>query len=546
MKAKYLFIIGSLILLGTLFISCDQAGAAEVEKEDDIELGEVSFQVTGLPEAQEHFKNGLLFLHSFEYEAASAEFELAREKDKSMAMAYWGEAMTCNHSIWQRQKKEKALQILSEFAATPEERAAKIKTDLEKDFFAAIEILFGEGTKYDRDIAYQKYLEKMTKKYPGHHEVSAFYAISLLASSRNGRDAKLYDKSARIAQGILKENPQHPGALHYLIHSYDDPDHAHMAVDAADSYAKVAPDAAHALHMPSHIYVALGRWNDVVTSNIASWNASMKKAKTDEAKNGSYHALNWLQYGFLQRGELDMANKMLQKMVNYTDENPSKSARSYMVAMKGAQMVETDAWEGLLADIEIHTMDLNLVKRAGYSYLEGMKAYHQQDQKELNRIIDQLAIERIAATHELGDEQFAMCSTGGFANKPPSQMDVDMVQILEYQLQANLADLNGDVDEAKDLFEKATKLDEYLEYSYGPPLMLKPVHEAYAEYLAKQKDWKASHEMFEKSLERQPRRMRSLQGKLKVSQELNNQKSMAEVQEEINLSTTEKARNAIL
>jgi len=344
-------------ILFILFISIFSCSDSEksTEKTTETQLGDIDFKVTGLAEAQPYFEKGLLLLHSFEYEDARAEFLKAQEIDSTFAMAYWGESMTYNHSLWQRQEQEKAIAALQKLAPDSETRAALLKTDIEADFFKAVEILFGEGTKYDRDVAYKNFMESLTQKYPESHEVSAFYAISLLGSSRNGRNEELYNKSARIAQSIIKENPQHPGALHYLIHSFDDPEHAHLAKAAADSYSKVAPDAAHALHMPSHIYVALGKWDEVVTSNIASWNASIKRLQRKEItdKGGSYHAYNWLQYGFLQKGETEAATDLLNGMVTYYGDEPDKKEKSYLLAMKGAHMVETNTWEGDLAEIEV-------------------------------------------------------------------------------------------------------------------------------------------------------------------------------------------------
>ena len=352
-----MFRIQLYLLLGLLLVSaCRQKESAgdKITEDQALSLGEISFNVNGAAEAMPHFIDGVLLLHSFEYADSRAAFQKAQEIDPDFTMAYWGEAMTHNRTLWQGQDKEDAIAALEKLGKTSEERLAKTSSELEKDFLKSTDILFGSGTKYDRDLAYNQYLDEMTKKYPDNHEVSAFYAISLLGASRNGRDAKLYDRSARVSQGIIEENPNHPGALHYLIHSYDDPDHAHLANLAADSYSKVAPDATHALHMPSHIYVALGDWEKVVTSNIASWNASVRKAKRLENESpGSYHALHWLQYGLLQKGEKDKANGLLENMISYNNSDSSKTARSYLVSMKGGQLVASENWSGPFADLPI-------------------------------------------------------------------------------------------------------------------------------------------------------------------------------------------------
>ena len=538
----------SIVLLLALFACGPTVQQEKAVTQQEAKLGEINFPVKGDKEAAAFFEKGLLLLHSFEYEDARAAFLKAQELDANLAMAYWGEAMTYNHTIWQRQDKEKAVAALNKLAATPEERAKLVETDLEKDFFAAIEILLGNGTKTERDIAYYQFLEKLTKKYPTNQEVAAFYAVALLGASRNGRDEVLYDKSAKIVQGIIKENPSHPGALHYLIHSYDDPAHAYLAKNAADSYSKVAPDAAHALHMPSHIYVALGDWNNVVTANIASWNASIKRMQRKELDNDarSYHAFNWLQYGFLQKGELEKASGILKDMVQYTTEEPSKTARGYLLSMKGAHLVETNKWEGPLADIAIDASDLNLVKKANYDFIEGMKAYTQKDNKQLRSIIQASKQRRLKALNVLSAEGAPMCSAGGYANKPPNQLDVDMAHIMEMELQAYLATLSNDKQAASDWFEKAIKLEESLSYAYGPPAILKPIHEAYGEWLLDQEQTEKALVIFEKALERQPRRLRSLQGKMKAAESLQKKAILKEVKEELATSLASKERQAIL
>ena len=422
-----------------------------------------------------------------------------------------------------------------------------IKSEIESDFLKAAEMLFGEGTKYERDMAYSEFMGQLSKKYPTNHEVSAFYAISLLGASRNGRNDELYDKSARIVKGIIEENPGHPGALHYLIHSYDDPVHAHLAKTAADSYATVAPDAAHALHMPSHIYVALGHWDDVVSSNIASWNASIKRGERKSIEDaGSYHALNWLQYGFLQRGEYEKASALLDRMEAYTAKFPTKRSRAYLVAMKGAQMVETESWSGAQADIKVEIEDLNLVKRAGFNYLEGMKVYHSGDQEGLMKILTTMEEERTTASNMIGDKGFAMCSAGGFSSRPPNELDVDMVHVMEMELQACLATMKKDYKAAQEWYEKAVELDEGLSYSFGPPSIFKPAQEAYGEWLLAQNRPKEALAIFEKALKRHPRRLLSLKGMKKAAELVESETALATAQKELQLSTEEKKWGEIL
>ena len=531
-----------ILLLGIvlMFWSCQNSTdpSTKVAEKPESKLGEIEFTVTGSETALPHFKKGLLLLHSFEYDDARESFLKAQELDSTFAMAYWGEAMTYNHSLWQKQEIEKATAALEKLAPDKASRLAMVKTPLEKDFFEAVEILFGEGKKYERDLAYRDYLKTLTTKYPEHHEVQAFYAISLLGSARNGRDEELFDESARIAQGIIEENPGHPGALHYLIHSYDDPGHAHLAKSAADNYSKVAPDAAHALHMPSHIYVALGKWDDVVASNIASWNASIKRLnrKQIEDKNGSYHAYHWLQYGFLQRGEFEKAEEILNNMVRFTEENPDKNARGYLVRMKGAQMVETNTWEGPIAEIEVKTADLPLLRRMENAYLEGMKFAKAENLDSLKKVIAVAKQDRLESKELVGEKGFAMCSAGGYANKPPDELEINMAHVIEMELEAVLSQLEGQSVKVREIYETAVQLDEGLNYSFGPPSIFKPVHEAYGEWLLSQKKYEEAIEVFERALKRQPRRLLSLLG-LKAAAAAVQQKEIVEkMEQEIALS----------
>ncbi len=520
------------VLFVSIFIllvsSCKNKEAEPIQSSSEFdELGQINLVVTGNQDAQEQFKIGLLLLHSFEYEDAREAFLEAQKADSTMVMAYWGEAMTFNHSLWQRQEKEKAVLALNKLSNDPDVRIEMAKTELEKDLMKAVSILYADGTKYERDVTYENFMSSLVDKHPDNNEVKAFHAISLLAASRNGRDKKLYARCAQIAQGIIKENPKHPGALHYLIHAYDDPGHAHMAKSAADAYSKVAPDATHALHMPSHIYVALGLWNEVINSNIASWNASVKK------DNKSYHALNWLQYGFLQKGELENAKAMLDKMIANVNEDSTKVARGYLNNMIGAYLVATNDWKNEDLNIDFYTEDLNLTTRTSHNYMQGMRAYSDEQKDDLKDIIAEMSKDIYSASLALGDKAFAMCSSGGFANKPANQLDIDMCKIMENQLKAKMALLQNEPKKALALLNEALELDLTLSYSYGPPIIIKPIYEDFAETLLSLNQLDKANTVFDQSLNRNPKRLQSLEGKKNVLQLLKNDTDLKSIKEEL-------------
>ena len=232
--------------------------------------GRVDFANSGAPSAQADFLDGLALLHDFEYPAAAAAFRRAEALDPGFAMAYWGEAMTFNHPIWMQQDLKAAQAALNKLASTPAGRRAKAKTDREKEYFDAVEILYGEGKKEERDFLYEDAMARLHARYPNDVDATAFYGLSILGTAHAGRDITTYMRAAGVLEEAWINHRDHPGLVHYLIHSYDDPVHAPLGLRAARIYAKIAPDAGHAQHMTSHIFLALGMWQESVQANLAA------------------------------------------------------------------------------------------------------------------------------------------------------------------------------------------------------------------------------------------------------------------------------------
>ncbi|MEZ4793033.1 MAG: hypothetical protein R2783_06125 [Gelidibacter sp.] len=494
----------TLILVLFIMVSCKQKKA----KQDY--LGVVDIDVSGKESALPYFEKGLLLLHSFEYEDAREAFQKAQHEDTSMAMAYWGEAMTYNHSLWQEQDYEAAKAVLTKLDHT---NAKKSSSQLEKDLIQSVEILYqAKKTKNERDIAYSDFMEELYKKYPNNQEVAAFYALSLLGSVPEGRDDEMYGKGANIAKGILKENPNHPGALHYLIHSYDDPNHASLALDAADSYSKVAPDASHALHMPSHIYVAMGMWDQVIASNIASYKASVTRKEKKGLDNDElgYHAFHWLEYGYLQKNNKTEAKKMVLEMKQFTTENPSKRARAHLVFLKGTYLNETDEWEGDIADIPINIVDLNISIRSQYHFLEGMKAYKKEDVTRLKEVLELMSQDQLRESYIISEGRSKLCSN--ITRDEATETDLKESEIRQEQLLAVLAVLEKDSELVEAHFLKSIALGENISYSYGPPTIQKPTHELYADWLLTQNRKEEAATQYAFALKSGPKRLRAMNG----------------------------------
>jgi hypothetical protein len=217
------------------------------------QLGKVVFPTSGSPEAQAHFLRGLAALHSFWFEEALDEFRASTKIEPNFVMGYWGEAMAHNHPLWAEQDTEAARKVLANI-----KDLSKITTR-EKAFVEAVRLLYGPGEKLARDKAYSAAMERVYRAYPEDLEAACFYSLSLLGTVRPGdKGFRRQALAGAIALDIYKKNPDHPGAAHFIIHAFDDPEHAIIALPAARRYAQIAPEAHHARHMPAHIFFAVG------------------------------------------------------------------------------------------------------------------------------------------------------------------------------------------------------------------------------------------------------------------------------------------------
>jgi hypothetical protein len=315
-------------------------------------LGHIEFPTSGSPEAQRHFVQGVLWLHSFEYADAREEFQTASKIEPAFAMAYWGEALTYTHPVWVEQDAPAARAALARLAATKEARLALAPTEREKDYLTSVEILYGSGDKVARDMAYANAMESMMKKYPDDLEAATLYAVALLGTCQNERQYSVYMRAAAVAEEVFAKNPQHPGAIHYLIHAYDDPVHAPLGLRPARVYGKVAGSASHAQHMPSHIFFALGMWDEAIAANEASVAVADERVKRKGLEAGrNYHSLLWLEYAYLQEGRSSAARQLLEGV-----HSPGPLAR-----MRATYAVETGDWDGSPADLDLTKTNL-LVK----------------------------------------------------------------------------------------------------------------------------------------------------------------------------------------
>jgi len=267
-------------------------------------FGELSFPNSGKPAAQAPFLRGVKLLHNFQYEEAITAFQQAQKADPDFALAYWGEAMSHNYTLWSEQHTDEARAILARFGPTPEVRAAKAKTPREKMWLAAVEALYGPGPKYERDEAYADRMDALFAAYPDDLEARTFDALATMGRSHGTRDVANYMKAAAMLEEVFPTHQHHPGVVHYLIHAYDDPTHAPLGIRAARLYDKIAPDSAHAQHMTSHIFLAMGMWPETEQANIHAAAVQDKAMAMHNMPPGHCgHGHIWLVYARLQQGK---------------------------------------------------------------------------------------------------------------------------------------------------------------------------------------------------------------------------------------------------
>ncbi|HVE79208.1 MAG TPA: hypothetical protein VNA89_10120 [Gemmatimonadaceae bacterium] len=279
-------------------------------------LGEVAFPNSGAPATQEAFRRGLALLHSFEYEDAADAFREARERDPAFALAHWMEALTYRHGVWGTEGLAEARAVLARLGPDARSRLARARLPRERRFGAAVEALFADAPEPRRVGAWADSLRRLVAEEPGDPEWATFAAIAIMDAMRwmpPAARARARDESAALAERTFAAHPRHPGAAHFVLHANDDPDHAARAERAARAYAEIAPAAEHALHMPSHIFVQLGLWDDAAASNERAWAASRRWVAERGAPTAalSWHALSWLEYSYLQQGRRRAARALI-------------------------------------------------------------------------------------------------------------------------------------------------------------------------------------------------------------------------------------------
>jgi hypothetical protein len=485
-------------------------------------LGSTVFPTTTKSaEAQTAFMRGLLLLHLFEYEDADASFVAAEKIDPGFSMAYWGDAMTYNHGVWNQVDVAAGKAALAKLAATGAGRAAKTADGREAAYLAAVEVLYdgtdvGAKAKAERDHRYADAMKSLSVAYPKDDNAQLFYALALIGQSEGVRDVPVYLQAASISKAIFRLEPNNPGAAHYWIHGMDDPEHAAGALEAARALSKIAPDAPHAQHMCSHIFMALGMWEDVVKSNEDAIRVGdlLEKGQGFPPYDCGHYPL-WLEYGYLQEGRIGAAQQTIaacQATVAAAEAWPaSHSAGKAGDALYGAknlkklqmrlitalaEMQETAVVEGQDWKAGVDAPELPLDAAAWSDFVHGYAAIQRKDGAAAR-----------AARADMGAK--AKEYDGG---KGVSEEDSQNLSVGVSELSGLLQVGEGHFDDGVVELQRAVAAYEGMAFAFGPPTTIKPPEEALGEVLLAKGDAAGAQKAFAASLVRAPRRSLSLLG----------------------------------
>jgi tetratricopeptide (TPR) repeat protein len=434
-------------------------------------LGTATFPTsTHSAAAAREFMRGLLLLHLFEYDDAMKSFIAAEKTDPGFAMAYWGEAMTFNHPVWNELDVQAGQAALAKFGLTPEARAQRIADPREGAWFRAVEILYsGVGSKPERDARYATAMQQLCRAYPKDDEAQLFYALALLGKSEGVRDVPTYLQPAAIAKAVFLWNPDHPGAAHYWIHGMDDPQHAAGALVAARALSKIAPDAAHAQHMCSHIFLALGMWDGVVRVNIAATNVSNQRAAAaGRPPRRCGHSNYWLEYGYLEQGRIGEAKRAVAACREVAMQpgmaarardtvDPDDAVVTSFVEMRARYLVDTGRWDDEVAGWKVDLGEA-LMSEINDAFATGFAAAERSDLPTARK-----ALARVLELLPQSPAVFDRAAT------PPGDPMRRVPQIQQLQLQAVILSAEERGDQAVAMAQQAVAIGEELPYAFGPP-----------------------------------------------------------------------------
>jgi tetratricopeptide (TPR) repeat protein len=462
----------------------------------------VHFAVSCNPAVQEDFDHAVALLHHMTYPQARGAFQAIAVQDPGCAMAQWGIAMTLFQPLWPTRPSAADLQL--GWDSVQKARALEPATARERDFIDAAAAFFREpaSTDYWQRIGrWEAAMAGVHAAFPDDREASAFYALALLASARPPTMQEHSRKAVELLEPILRDNPNHPGAMHYMIHANDVPGREHNDLDIVQGYEKVAPDNPHALHMPTHIYTRLGDWDGVIRGNLRAEAAALKYPAGD---HGQYvtdefpHAIEYLVYAYLQQGEDQKAAAQIKRLFATAHLEPTNKTAFHLASTRARYALERHAWAEAAA-LEPRTPAIVDWDRAPWPeavtwFARGYGASRRGNDAEARRALGPLQELEGRATQS-GEEIFAR-----------------QIEILRLDLAGWAAHSIHDDDSAITTLQQAVELEGSTPKPAVTPAPTIPAAELLADLLVELKRPREALAAYQQSLKQFPKRFNSTLG----------------------------------
>lgn len=472
----------------TILLASESAFAHSGKPE---QLGTVNFATSCAPEVKERFGRGMALLHSFWTKESVEEFSAVLKQDPNCAIAYWGIAMSQQQNpLTAQQPMSKAAQ--QALAGLDEAKNISAKTARETDYLNAIDLIYRDADKTEfraRRVAYEKAMEKLAQRYPEDAEAKIFYALALqMTAQPTDKTYANQLKAAAILEEVLKQQPEHPGVVHYLVHSYDFPTLAERGIPAARLYAKIAPNHPHALHMPSHIFTRLGGWRDSIDSNLRSSAAAQEEGNGQEQA----HALDYLVYAYLQLGDDAQAKRIATQSASLSVNRSVFIGPYALAAMPARYALERQDWKeaGALQPTKTQFSFPDAITH----FARGLAFARSGNVPSAQEELSQLAL--------LRDELQSKKNTY-WANQ---------VEVQRLTVNSWIALQLGQRDEAVDLMRRAADLEDSMDKHIVTPGAILPARELLGDMLLEVKQPAEALAAFEASAKREPNRLRGMYG----------------------------------
>jgi tetratricopeptide (TPR) repeat protein len=473
-------------------------------------VGTVKFPTSCSASVQAQFERAVAMLHSFWYEEAGKAFQSIAETDSTCSMASWGVAMSLWHPLWPATPNAESLK--KGLAAVVKAQSIAGNTERERDYIAAIATFYENYGNIDhrtRTLAYEKAMEQVSKRYANDREASIFYSLALLTTAPPSDKTYAHQKKAgEILEKVFAEQPNHPGVAHYLIHSYDNPMLAERGLSAARSYAKIAPSVPHAQHMPSHIFVRLGLWQEAIASNLASAVAAREyesKSHMEGVWDQRLHAMDYLVYSYLQTGQEGDARQVMEEANAITEVKPAGVVAEYALAAIPARfMIERQQWANaavlsLRPDTSPAAQAVTWWARALCAARRGEVAIAQQDIAQI-----QVMKSRLDASSEPNAKYWA------------GQTEIQLLEAA-----GMLAHAQGQDDEALRSMRSAVQMEDATEKNPVTPGPVLPARELLADLLMETKQPALALIEFQTSLKSTPNRFHAIYGAAQAAESAN-------------------------